>query len=116
MNCLLNILLYSILCVYSLLSHTHTHHHTITPSHTHTHTPSHHHTHTNTEDSLFFTQTVPQAVYDSTNLTEVCPVPDIPAATVSVVSDEGFSFCQVETERGTFRSRSITTLPGKFQN
>ena len=76
------------------------------------------HTHTHSEESLFFTQTVPQAVpqavYDSTTyLTEVCPVPDIPAATVSIVSGEGFSFCQVETERGTFRSRSITTLPGE---
>ena len=73
------------------------------------------HTHTHSEESLFFTQTVPQAVYDSTTyLTEVCPVSDIPAATVSIVSGEGFSFCQVETERGTFRSRSITTqLPGE---
>ncbi|XP_064387090.1 receptor-type tyrosine-protein phosphatase S-like isoform X2 [Halichondria panicea] len=58
---------------------------------------------------LFFTSPIPEQAPATTDVITLCPVPDIPTATVTAVNDTGFSYCQVVTERGTFRSRSIIT-------
>ena len=70
------------------------------------------------EDDLFFLNPIPPTASIFTNRSELCAVPDIPTANVTIVNESNprtgndYFYCRVETERGIFRSRSVISLPG----
>ena len=62
---------------------------------------------------LFFTITVPPTINMGTEVTTVCPIPNIPQATVMAENPLGtndITYCNVTSERGSFRSRSVTVV------
>ena len=69
-------------------------------------------------DSIFFTSPVPLVTDGTVNVTDLCPVPDIPEATVTSMTNDNGSYCFVETRRGNFRSVNIVTngTEGEFGN
>ena len=63
--------------------------------------------------SLFFTNTVPSTINIGSGITTVCPILNIPQATVRAESPPGMNnitYCNVTSERGSFRSRSVTIV------
>jgi len=61
--------------------------------------------------NLFFTSAVPPTINVGTNVTAVCPIPDIPQSTVTAenpLETDDITYCNVVSERGVFRSRSVT--------
>ena len=68
-----------------------------------------------TEENLFFMNLNLENIADISSLYNLCrsEVPDIPYARVSVVNETNptsgrdYFYCQVETERGIFRSSSV---------
>ena len=62
---------------------------------------------------LFFTTTVPPTINMNTDVTTVCPIPNIPQATVTAENPLGtneITYCNVTSERGSFRSRSVAVV------
>lgn len=62
---------------------------------------------------LFFTTSVPPTINMGTEVTTVCPIPNIPQATVMAENPLGtndITYCNVTSERGSFRSRSVTVV------
>jgi len=57
---------------------------------------------------LFFTSSVPPTINVGANVTAVCPIPDIPRSTVTAEETDDITYCNVVSERGVFRSRSVT--------
>ena len=72
------------------------------------------------EENLFFQDINLQSINNLSGLVDECrsQVPDIPMATVSVVNrtnplnGRDYSYCEVETERGMFRSGSVSFQGG----
>ena len=63
--------------------------------------------------TLFFTGDLPDTISAAQDLSALCTnlLPDLPASSVTVISDSGlgvsYSYCEVESARGTFRSESV---------
>ena len=57
---------------------------------------------------LFFTSSVPPTINVGTNITAACPIPNIPRSTVTAEETDDITYCNVVSERGVFRSRSVT--------
>ena len=64
--------------------------------------------------TLFFTGDLPDSISAAQDLSPLCTnlLPDLPASNVTVVTDtsEGgvsYSYCEIESARGTFRSDSV---------
>ena len=75
----------------------------------------------NTGDNLFFLEPIPPTVSIFVDRLELCAVPDIPHASITIIeanntlTGNNYFYCRVETERGIFRSRSVIALPGGSQ-
>ncbi len=57
-------------------------------------------------NDIFFISSPPSSMEVKLTV-DLCVVPDIPMATVGVVTNENGSFCEVETRRGNFRSINV---------
>ena len=62
---------------------------------------------------LFFTSPLPPTINVGTNVTAVCPIPNIPQSTVTAenpLETDDITYCNVMSERGVFRSRSVIVI------
>lgn len=72
-----------------------------------------------TEDTLFFNQPLPATISPQQDLASLCssslptlPVPTVSVQAVDVAGGTSYMYCVVNTERGTFRSRSVVVGSG----